>query len=672
MRFPYKIWSRYHFWIILALFGVITLFLYRDVIWPGGFKSDFFLFNLSRHTIERNLYLLIVLYTGFVFGILPTLIVIGSSLAAMLPQALLFSTNRSDALLEVALVTIAGMVFVYWMRIKEDDDRRYKKAVMALENTQEQLQARIREARANARRLATLNTISNALSQYLEPAKVIETAVEMVGEVMEVEVILVYTIEPRQNDMILTAYEGISSESAAELDHVKVGEGFNGEVAATGEVMLVPDASSDPRLTRSAVVRNKIHPMLIVPMKSKGEVIGTLGVGMRRPRTFLPDEIDLLSTIAGQIASALTNAKLYAEAREIADQLYKSARDYRNLFENAHDAIWFHGLDGKILAGNRATLMISGYPLDKLVGRNIKEFMDEETLKLGREVARKLLTGEHFTQPYEQHTLTKDGVKRTLTITTILMTVDDKPVGFQHIARDVSEERRMQNNLRYYLNQITRAQEEERKRISRELHDDTAQALFAISRQMDNFIRDNVGLSQQQRIALQDIRQRVGVTLQGIRRFSQDLRPSIIDDLGLLPAVQWLIKQKAEDSGIDIALKISGKEQRLLPDMELILFRIIQEALNNIGKHAAATKADVNLAFADSQLTVAIKDNGKGFRLPDAVGDLSSSGKLGLVGMNERVSLLGGTLVIQSKPGRGTTVDISVPLGIYNGLVGQR
>jgi len=672
MRFPHKIWSSYHFWIILALFGVITLFLYRDVIWQGGLRSDFYLFNLSRHTIERNLFLLIALYTAFVFGILPTLIVIGASLTVMLPQALFFSTNRSDALLEVALVTIAGLVFVYWMRIKENDDRRYKKAVTALENTQEQLQARIREARANARRLATLNTISNALSQYLEPAKVIETAVEMVGEVMEVEVILVYTIEPRQNDMILTAYEGISSESATELDHVKVGEGFNGKVAATGEVMLVQDASSDPRLTRSAVIRNKIHPMLIVPMKSKGEVIGTLCVGMRRPRTFLPDEIDLLSTIAGQIASALTNAKLYAEAREIADQLYKSARDYRNLFENAHDAIWFQDLDGKILAGNRATLMISGYPLDKLTGRNVKEFMDDGMLKLGREVAKKLLNGEPFTQPYEQQTITKDGITRTLTLTTILMTVDDKPVGFQHIARDVSEERRMQNNLRYYLNQITRAQEEERKRISRELHDDTAQALFAISRQMDNFIRDNVGLSQQQRIALQDIRQRIGVTLQGIRRFSQDLRPSIIDDLGLLPAVQWLVKQKAEDSGIDISLRINGKEQRLLPEMELILFRIIQEALNNIGKHAAATKADVNLAFADSQLTVAIKDNGKGFRLPDAVGDLSSSGKLGLVGMNERVSLLGGTLVIQSKPGRGTTVDISVPLGIYNGLVGQR
>jgi len=585
-------------------------------------------------------------------------------LLVMLPQAFLYTPNVNDSILEVILVTVAGLAFVYFVRIKEDDDRRYKRAVAALENTQEQLQARIREARANARRLATLNTISNALSQFLEPAKVIERAVEMVGEVMEVEVILVYTIEPRQSELVLTAYEGISADSAKELDHVKLREGFNGQVAATGEVMLVPDASVDSRLTRPAVVRNKLHPMLIVPMKSKGEVIGTLCVAMRRPRTFLPDEIDLLSTIAGQIASALTNAKLYEEARQIADQLYKSARDYRNLFENAHDAIWFHDIDGRILAANKAAQDLTGYAIEEFIGRRVQEFMDEVMIKLAAEVKRKLLNGEPFTQPYEQQTVTKDGVRKTAMITSSVMTIDNEPVGFQHIGRDVSEERRMQNNLRYYLNQITRAQEEERKRISRELHDDTSQALFAISRQMDNFIRDNVTLSERQRTLLQDIRQRIGVTLQGIRRFSQDLRPSIIDDLGLMPAVKWLVKQKSEESGIEILLKISGKEQRLLPEMELILFRIIQEGLNNISKHASASEAEVQVGFEDSRVDVSIIDNGQGFELPQTVGDLSPSGKLGLVGMQERVSLLNGSLTIKSKPGKGTEVRVSVPLEI--------
>jgi len=663
MKIPYRFWTSYHFWIILASFIAVSLFLYRDLIWPG-FQSGVFLFNLSRHTIERNLFLLITLYTGFVFGLLPTVIMIGASLLAMLPQAIFFTANVGDSILEVLLVTTAGVVFFNWMRIKENDDRRYKKAVTALENTQEQLQSRIREARANARRLATLNTISNALSQYLDPAKVIETAVEMVGEVMEVEVILVYSIEPEAGELVLIAYEGISNDSAREMDHVKLGEGFNGKVAVTGEVMLVPDISTDVRLTRPAAIKNKMHPALIVPMKSKGEVIGTLCVSMRRPRTFLPDEIDLLSTIAGQIALALTNARLYEEARQVADQLYRSARDYRNLFENAHDAIWFHDLDGKILAANRASQDLTGYPIEEFLGRNVREFMNEEMLVLAREVRRKLLSGEPFTQPYEQHTITKDNVRKTCMITSSVMMVDDKPVGFQHIARDVTEERRMQNNLRYYLSQITQAQEEERKRIARELHDDTAQALFAISRQMDNFIRDNPQLSPQQAAALNDIRQRLGVALQGIRRFSQDLRPSIIDDLGLLPAIKWLIKQKSEDTGMEISLNVVGKEQRLLPEIELTLFRITQEALNNVVKHAMASKATVSLDFMPEQVSVTISDNGKGFQLPETVGDLSHAGKLGLVGMQERVSLLNGSLSIKSEVGKGTSVTASVSMKI--------
>ena len=217
-----------------------------------------------------------------------------------------------------------------------------------------------------------------------------------------------------------------------------------------------------------------------------GGLVGQVEVGQVDPAA---DEIDLLSTIAGQIASALTNARLYEEAKKIADQLYKSARDYRNLFENAHDAIWFHDIDGKILAANKASQDLTGYPIEEFLGRNVKEFMEDSMLKLAREVRHKLLYGEPLNQPYEQQTITKDGVRKTCMVTSSLMTVDNNPVGFQHIARDVTEERRMQTNLRYYLNQITRTQEEERKRIARELHDDTAQALFAISRQMDNFVQ---------------------------------------------------------------------------------------------------------------------------------------------------------------------------------------
>jgi len=163
---------------------------------------------------------------------------------------------------------------------------------------------------------------------------------------------------------------------------------------------------------------------------------------------------------------------------------------------------------------------------------------------------------------------------------------------------------------------------------------------------------------------LQDIRKRLGVTLQGIRRFSQDLRPSIIDDLGLLPALKWLIKQKSEETGLDIQLQITGKEQRILPEKELIIFRIVQEALNNISKHARATQAGVAIDFSNTRVDVTVSDNGIGFDLPESVGDLSHSGKLGLLGMQERVTLLSGTLKISSEQGKGTIVNVNVPVSI--------
>jgi len=115
---------------------------------------------------------------------------------------------------------------------------------------------------------------------------------------------------------------------------------------------------------------------------------------------------------------------------------------------------------------------------------------------------------------------------------------------------------------------------------------------------------------------------------------------------------------------MEISLNVGGKEQRLLPEIELTLFRITQEALNNAGKHAIASKATVSLDFMPEQVSVTISDNGKGFQLPETIRDLSHAGKLGLVGMQERVSLLNGSLSIKSEPGKGTSITASVPIKI--------
>jgi two-component system sensor histidine kinase DegS len=234
-------------------------------------------------------------------------------------------------------------------------------------------------------------------------------------------------------------------------------------------------------------------------------------------------------------------------------------------------------------------------------------------------------------------------------------------IGAIETLEDATERKRAEENLRYHLQQITRAQEEERKRIARELHDDTAQVLGSLLRQIDNFIRKNHGFSSNEVLFLKDLQAQLNRGLQSMQRFVQDLRPSLLDDLGLIPAVRSLVKGLQESDDIDAELKAPGGERRFTPEVELLLFRIIQEALNNIRRHAHASRAQVAMEFDDSEVKVTISDNGRGFELRGGVDNLPRIGKLGLAGMRERARLLGGTLEIISTPGKGTTLIVNIP-----------
>jgi two-component system sensor histidine kinase DegS len=238
---------------------------------------------------------------------------------------------------------------------------------------------------------------------------------------------------------------------------------------------------------------------------------------------------------------------------------------------------------------------------------------------------------------------------------------DNKPVGFQYIARDVTQEKRMEENLRYYLKQVTRAQEEERIRIARELHDDTIQALVVLGRQIDDIASGENGMPPEKMAQLEHLRDDTNNIMAGVRRLSQDLRPPTLDRLGLLPALEWLVAEVKKHSGLTVTLHIEGTERRLHAEAELLLFRIVQEALRNVWRHAQATDVKINVE-TNNKIKITIEDNGKGFYVPDTIGDLAKDGRLGLVGMHERVQLIGGTLKMESKPQKGTTITIEVPL----------
>ena len=338
-------------------------------------------------------------------------------------------------------------------------------------------------------------------------------------------------------------------------------------------------------------------------------------------------------------------------------------QDYRYLFENANDAMWVHDMQGNILDGNGAFEKLTGYSLKEWAGMNIKQFLTEEFLDMAREVRRRLLNGEAIEQPYEQRLLRKDGTTRIMKMATSPVIIDGKVKGFQHVARDVTEEKQWQENLRYYVQLITKAQEEERKRIARVLHDEVAPPLLLLTQRLDAITSGaRSRLSEPLKENLEGLRSQAIETLEGLRRCAQDLRPRILDDLGLVAALEWMTEELAKNYGIDAHVEMEGTEQSLPAETQLLLFRIAQEALSNIRRHAQASKAVVKLEFRDDSLKMTVSDNGKGFELPERIGDLASVGKLGLAGMQERAQLLRGSLEVKSELGKGTQLVAKIPL----------
>jgi signal transduction histidine kinase len=234
----------------------------------------------------------------------------------------------------------------------------------------------------------------------------------------------------------------------------------------------------------------------------------------------------------------------------------------------------------------------------------------------------------------------------------------------QNTLEDLSSARRRQDELRGYASLVTRAQEEERKRLARELHDDTSQALIALARGLDGLGRavEKQRLPQSDRDWLANLQDLAGHTLESVRRACRDLRPSILDDLGLRAALEWLC-DSSSSRGIASSFTCTGAVLATMPEAEIAIFRIAQEALSNVWRHASASHVKVELIYQPDELCLRIQDDGHGF-LPAQLTDIQSDSQsgLGLLGMRERAMLIGAELSIDAQPGHGCTVILRLPL----------
>lgn len=226
----------------------------------------------------------------------------------------------------------------------------------------------------------------------------------------------------------------------------------------------------------------------------------------------------------------------------------------------------------------------------------------------------------------------------------------------------VDQKRIAYQTAKLYANHALRAQEQERQQISRDLHDGTIQSLVVVCQQIDSIRYFSTALPSSLNEELLAIRHSVAQIVDGLRDFTKALRPPILDDLGLEASIRQLLTNLTERTGINAELEVVGEERQLPAEKETGMFRIAQEALRNVERHAKATKVTATITLTNTEAVLDILDNGVGFVVPRSRNDFASAGKLGLLTMVERAELLGGRLKIESRPVRGTRVIASVPL----------
>ncbi|QFP77888.1 GAF domain-containing protein [Deinococcus sp. AJ005] len=395
---------------------------------------------------------------------------------------------------------------------------------------------------------------------------------------------------------------------------------------------------------------------LIVPLGDDVHPLGFLYADDPSPEAPGDHVLQLARSVADQMAQTLTRVRLLSA-------LEREEARYRQLAEGAHDLILSADAGGTVTYANPAASRLLEPLTGPLVGERLLSLPTPATrdaLSAAWDAARTRNAGgraEIGIGPYR--------------LEVRLSAVEAGPdSGVLLVARDLSELQTLadeitrrgqaleaatsrQSELRTYLSLFTQAQEEERKRISRELHDDTAQVLTASGRRVARLARE---LSGEQRERADDILADLNAALDSVRRFARNLRPSVLDDLGLLPALEWLAGQAQTPT----RLEVGGHDRRLNAATELTIFRLAQEALNNVDKHAGASSAAIRVIFGEGGVDVVISDDGQGFT-PQQAEARAQEGHLGLTGLRERVALAGGELNVDSGPGQGTKLRFSLP-----------
>ncbi len=352
--------------------------------------------------------------------------------------------------------------------------------------------------------------------------------------------------------------------------------------------------------------------------------------------------------------------------RKRAEQSLRASEErFRATFDNAGIGMALVDLEGHPLKSNPALQRMLGYSDEELNGMAFTEFTHRDDRVRDFETHLELAQGKRDRYEMEKRYITKDGrvIWGRLTVS-LVRGMNGRPEHVVAMVEDVTERKQAAHELQRSFEQLRAlaarlesVREEERKRVAREIHDGLGQALTAIKLDLASLTGD---LSEDQGARAQkaaSIMKLADETIQLVRRISTELRPGILDDLGLLAAVEWAAEEFETRTGTECRLKLPPDDIDIDPERATAVFRILQETLTNVARHAGASQVDVRLAEQNGDLCLEVHDNGKGI----GEAQLASGGSLGILGMRERAVLLKGELTIRGDPGKGTTVSVRIP-----------
>ncbi len=328
--------------------------------------------------------------------------------------------------------------------------------------------------------------------------------------------------------------------------------------------------------------------------------------------------------------------------------------DYRTVFESAPDGILIVDEEGAIRDLNPAAVRMFGHAAEELIGESVEALVPEGS-RARHARQREAYAEEPIPRPMgigmELEGRRRDG---SLFPVEISLSPFRTAEGLFVIAivRDLTERRR----LRRFGAESLRAMEDERQRIARELHDDMAQRLSALLL-MIRLLDRAPGRERDE--TLQRMREQVLEAIEGVRRIARGLRPPALADAGLAAAIRAHVRELGRSSDLDLDLDLDPVDASLDEDQRLVVYRVVQEALNNVVRHARARRARVSVHRGAEAVVATVRDDGVGFR-PDS---LEYGEGLGLLGMEERAEMVGGAVHVESRPGEGTTIRLEIPVG---------